>query len=587
MTHPGPGSGPGPGPGPVVRCAVYARYSSDQQREASIEDQVRACRARAEREGWQVAVVHTDYAVSGATALRPGFQALLADLRAGAVDVVLAESLDRLSRDQEHIAGFYKQAAFAGARIVTLAEGEVSELHIGLKGTMGALFLKDLADKTRRGLEGRVRRGRSGGGLCYGYRVVRGGPAGPHGEPERGLREIDPAQAAVVRQIFGEFAAGHGPKAIAAALNREGVPGPRGGIWSAGAIRGHARQGTGILRNRLYAGQLVWNQRRWVKDPATGRRRGRASEAAAVLVQEVPELRIVDEALGRRAQDRLSAQRAAVERDEASGRTRRRFWEQRRPVHLLSGKVVCGGCGKPFAAVGRDYLACRVALAEGPCANRARVRRDRVQAQVLDALGGRLMRPELVAEFVAEFTDEWNRLRAEAEGGLAPKRRELEAVRRKLAGLVEAIADGLRAPGLQGRLDELEGRRAALEGEVAAAARAPARPRLHPNLAEVYRERVARLRTGLAAGGDHGGPEVLEAARALIARVEVHPPADGPGGRPRLELVGELSAMLEAGGTAGAGIGKGPRRGACGPDLFRGSVKVGAGAGFEPAAFRL
>ena len=132
---------PGPAPGQVARCAVYARYSSDQQREASIEDQVRACRARAGREGWEVTVVHTDYVVSGATALRPGFQALLADLRGSAVDVVLAESLDRLSRDQEHIAGFYKQAGFAGVRIVTLAEGEVSELHIGLKGTMGALFL--------------------------------------------------------------------------------------------------------------------------------------------------------------------------------------------------------------------------------------------------------------------------------------------------------------------------------------------------------------------------------------------------------------------------------------------------------------
>ena len=71
-------------------------------------------------------------------------------------DVVLTESLDRLSRDQEDIAGFYKRTLFAGIKIVTLAEGEISELHVGLKGTMGALYLKDLALKTRRGLEGRV-----------------------------------------------------------------------------------------------------------------------------------------------------------------------------------------------------------------------------------------------------------------------------------------------------------------------------------------------------------------------------------------------------------------------------------------------
>ena len=97
--------------------------------------------------------------------------------------MVLTESLDRLSRDQEHIARFHKEAKFADVRIVTLAEGEISELHVGLKGTMGALYLKDLADKTRRGLEGRVRQGRSGGGLCYGYRVIRGAadPSGEHG----------------------------------------------------------------------------------------------------------------------------------------------------------------------------------------------------------------------------------------------------------------------------------------------------------------------------------------------------------------------------------------------------------------------
>jgi hypothetical protein len=81
--------------------------------------------------------------------------------------------------------------SFAGIRIVTLAEGEISELHVGLKGTMNALFLKDLADKTRRGLRGRVEQGRSGGGLCYGYRTVENG--------ERGGREIRQAEAAVVR----------------------------------------------------------------------------------------------------------------------------------------------------------------------------------------------------------------------------------------------------------------------------------------------------------------------------------------------------------------------------------------------------
>ena len=569
----------------TMRVAIYARYSSENQRDASIEDQVRVCRTRAEREGWQVLAVQTDYAVSGATALRSGYQALLAAMRGREVDVVLAESLDRLSRDQEHIAGFFKQASFAGVRIVTLAEGEVSELHVGLKGTMGALYLKDLADKTRRGLEGRVREGRSGGGLCYGYRVVRG-TLGRDGEPERGLREIDPAQAMVVRRIFTEFAAGVGPKSIAAALNREGLKGPRGGIWSASAIRGQAQRDTGILRNRLYAGQLVWNQRRWIKDPATGRRLARQNGTDAVVVEQVPDLRIVDGGLWDRVQARLEAQRAALERDEASGKERRRYWEQKRPQHILTGKVYCGECGKVFASVGRDYLACRVATADGPCSNRTRIRRGPLEQQVIDALGSRLMEPDKVADFVAGFTAEWNRLVAEASVGADAKRRELETVLRKLSGLIDAIADGLRAPGLQRSLDELEATKVALEAEVTAMMPATP-PRLHPNLAEVYRDKVARLQEALAA---EGGTEVLEAFRALIDRVEVHAPPEG-GGTPRIELVGHLASMLRAAGAEGMAVATGheksPRAGAGGLGSFLSSVQVDAGTGFEPVTFRL
>src|ERR1700730_15811475 len=155
-----------------MRAVVYARYSSDLQRDASIEDQVRLCKARIHAEKWTEVGIYTDHAVSGSIRLRPGYQKLLEDARAGAFDVVVAEALDRLSRDQEDVAALYKHLCFAGVRLITLAEGEISELHVGLKGTMNALFLKDLADKTRRGLRGRISEGRSAGGLCYGYDVV-------------------------------------------------------------------------------------------------------------------------------------------------------------------------------------------------------------------------------------------------------------------------------------------------------------------------------------------------------------------------------------------------------------------------------
>jgi hypothetical protein len=93
-------------------------------------------------EGWQYLHAYTDRAISGASALRPAYQALLEDARRGRFDIVVAEALDRLSPDQKDVAGLFKRLRFAGVRLFTLAEGEVSELHVGLKGTMNALFLK-------------------------------------------------------------------------------------------------------------------------------------------------------------------------------------------------------------------------------------------------------------------------------------------------------------------------------------------------------------------------------------------------------------------------------------------------------------
>lgn len=125
----------------------------------------------------------------------------------------------------------------------------ISELHVGLKGAMNALFLKDLAQKIRRGLEGRVRAGRSGGGLSYGYDVVREFDA--RGESLRGKLAINEAKAEIIRRIFEAYANGQSPRAIAAALNADRVPGPTAKPWGASTIYGNWRRGTGILNRAL------------------------------------------------------------------------------------------------------------------------------------------------------------------------------------------------------------------------------------------------------------------------------------------------------------------------------------------------
>jgi hypothetical protein len=127
-----------------------------------------------------------------------------------------------------------------------------------------------------------------------------------------------------------------------------------------------------------------------------------------------------------------------------------------------------------------------------------------------------------------------------APPGRAVTRAEAPRSRRR-AGVTEAIADGLRAPGLQSRLDEIEERKAALAAELDAAP--PPAPRLHPNLAEVYRKKVADLQTALADPATH--TEALEILRALIERVEVRQvevrqAEDGFA----IELLGEIARMV-------------------------------------------
>ena len=134
-----------------MRAVIYARYSSHNQRDASIEDQIEVCRTRINAEGWGLTQTYTDRAISGATSLRPGYQRLLEDARAARFDVVVSEALDRLSRDQEDIAWLFKQLSFSDILFVTLSEGEVTGPQVGLRGTMNALCPKDLSQKTKRG----------------------------------------------------------------------------------------------------------------------------------------------------------------------------------------------------------------------------------------------------------------------------------------------------------------------------------------------------------------------------------------------------------------------------------------------------
>ena len=523
----------------MMRVALYARYSSDQQRAASIEDQFRLCRAYAERQGWAIVETYQDRAISGASLIRPGIQQVLAGALGGRFDIVLAEALDRVSRDQEDVAGVFKRMDFAGVKIITLSEGEITHLHVGLKGTMNALFLKDLADKTRRGLRGRVEAGKSGGGLCYGYEVVKKADAA--GESICGERRIVPHEAQVVRRIFRDFAAGASPHRIAVALNQEGVPGPLGRAWGATTLRGHVSRGTGILNNELYAGRLIWNRQRYVKDPASGKRVSRINPQSDWITTDVAKLRIVDVELWqavRNRQSELAKMFAATTIGIREARAKK-LSTTRRPAFLLSGLLICGCCEGKYGIIMQDRYGCLNRHRRGTCTNNRTIRRPVIEQRAIAGLTEKLVSPEAVAEAARAYHEELNHQKQDRRAQTSADRQALSKIERAIAGIIAAIEDEMYQPAMKARMTELEQQKAEIDARLAEAE--PQLPNVNPNIAEIYRSKIARLPDALA--DPQTNQEAAMALRSLIGEIVLNPGERR--GEVHATLRGELMSILE------------------------------------------
>ena len=558
----------------TIRVALYARYSSDLQSDHSIEDQVRLCTEYAAKNGWSVVECYSDAGLSGASLMRPGIQALIRDANDGRFEIVLAEALDRLSRDQEDIAGVYKRMQFAGVEMVTLSEGAISTLHIGLKGTMNALFLKDLADKTRRGLRGRVEHGKSGGGIAYGYDVVKHFDA--NGEALKGERAINDAQAAIIRRIFEEYAMqNRSPKAIAAKLNEERIPAPSGQAWGQSTINGNRRRGTGILNNELYIGQLVWNRQRFIKDPATGKRVTRLNDESQWVRQGVPELRIIPQDLWE----------AAKARQKDLDARPNGLWHRNRPRYLLSGLLRCGVCGGGYAKINASHYGCAASKNKGEsvCANRKTIKRDVLESKVLSALQTHLMRDDLLHIFCEEYTRALNALRRAQDSALLEAKAEKDKLTKERAHILKAIREGIGAALVRDDLERIVARLEALEDQITQGSTDP-RPLLHPAMAMRYREEVASLRETLSHSGGQG--EAAKHLRGLIEKIVLTPKE----GREELQidLYGDLAGILIMAADKTGHQKRERLRNAVNDNIPEPSkIVLVAGAGFEPATFGL
>ena len=459
-----------------MRAAIYARYSSENQRPESILDQVSACRRFAVQHGHTVLDDHiyADEALSGARKDRPSLKALTEAAASGDFEMVLVDDLSRLARDNYLMLTIMAELEFEGVRVVSVADGidsgdEEAALGIQIRGIFNQLQLEDLKKKTLRGQMGQKERGFFVGEKTFGYRSVSVGEIkmDKKGRPRpEGYRmEIEPTQAALVLRIFKEFADGKSQTAIVKFLNEEGVLGPfkQGSKWSPSTIHR-------LLTNEKYKGRWVWNRTGTRRDPRTGTRRRYEKPESEWIVHEDESLRIIPEELWKTVQARKESTRHTW----PGGKGKRGFSgqqgskERHYPTHLFSGAMICDSCEGSITQVsGKNggYYGC-LRASKGACKSKLLVPRKRVEKRIIGTLLERIQDTGHLSYVLQQVEREIERLRSNLPETMKLKEAELASEQRKLENFIEAIGEGRGSKALAKALTDTEGRVESLQEAV-------------------------------------------------------------------------------------------------------------------------
>jgi site-specific DNA recombinase len=278
---------------------------------------------------------------------------------------------------------FIAKMKYQGIRFIAVSQGidtqnEEADVLLTVHGLVDSLYIKELAKKTHRGLEGRALNGEHTGGRWFGYDIVQS-------DDGKIRLTINEAEASIVRRIFEMSANGVSLKGITKTFNQEHIPPPRkrrgkkDGTWCHNAIRE-------MLRNELYIGRKIWNRSKFVKTPGTNKRVRRERPRTEWNVSEQPELRIIDQHLWDRVQSRIAFVQKHYNFGNKPGLAPKAFTSP----NLLTGLMKCGSCGANLIIVsGRGKLnhpryGCPQNFNRGACTNGVketcrRPRRDAVR----------------------------------------------------------------------------------------------------------------------------------------------------------------------------------------------------------------
>jgi len=482
-------------------AVIYARYSSDLQKDRSIDDQILFCREIALRNGYSVADVFTDRAKSGASMFeRDGLLALMSAAKKRDFNGVICESLSRLSRDQEDTAAIYKRLKFNDIEIVD-ASGVVSDVHVGVGGIVNSMFLKNLAVSVKRSQDALAREGLVPGRIAFGLRATG----------KKCEREIDPTNAAIVLRCFEEYANGKSIENINFELRQcEKIEMPR--------------VNSEMLRNQIYIGKIIRNVTNSVKDPDTGRRLFRRGSVDNRIVVDAPQLRIIPQELWERVQHSLAASNKA---HGWHGPRQHKFVNK---DHLLLGLLTCATCGGAMYIGannpdGAPRVKCSFGHRREGCDHRKSYSLKTLQDIVLSGIQAKLTDRKALLEMTRAYHDRWAERQKSVRGDLAKAKAELSRTEIQIDRIVTAISDSdSPVKALVSKLDALEIQRASLAQKVELIEADGNVVTLHPAAIDKFAASMETIHTALT--GDLSVEQLSPfraAFRNVFERIVVHP----------------------------------------------------------------
>ncbi|KUK83744.1 MAG: Recombinase [Pelotomaculum thermopropionicum] len=440
-----------------MRAIIYARFSSDNQREESITAQVRACTYYAEEKGYPVLKIYTDEARSATTDDRPGFLQMIHDIKNGLIktDIVLVHKLDRFARNRYDSAFYRRELRQANVRLESVLEhlddSPESVLLESLIEGIAEYYSKNLAREVMKGMrETAMQAKHCGGRPPLGYDIDKD----KH-------YIINEAEARAVRLIFEMYAAGYGYGGIIKALSEQGYKSKLGQPFSKNSLHG-------ILRNRKYSGIYTFN--RTVSKSLDGKRNNHKSKNPEDII-EIPNAIpvIVPPEVFWKVQERMDKN----QKTHASGRFKNKV------IYLLSGLIECGECGMRMIGTSssyrtrvsneyrkRYYYECNNAKRTKGCGNE-KINKQDVEKYVVSKLESEVLNKKTIPALAQKLFDQYKKdiLQSANEGEYLNK--EIIKVEKQIENIVEAITEGAGViKALTEQLKKLENKKYLLESRL-------------------------------------------------------------------------------------------------------------------------